>query len=225
MDQGRDGLPALFSLRFEPVSREHRVHAFLHRHPTRSGLAVPISNLGCIAGGICVGHRALLSSAGLMGNRMKTVPAATGWSGSTDGTAIPDDTARRLGTSAPATVSRPRAARANTWFWPAGRCEAARQCQRKWRSPADCDASNQGTVRTRRRHMLELVAAMPDGASRDRFLPALQTDGELPTRVVGFRQRSARPSTFLAGPELAKQGGRAAGTGREVPSNPGGPRR
>jgi hypothetical protein len=72
--------------------------------------------------------------------------------------------------------------------------------------------------------VLELVAAMPDGASLDRFLPALQTDGELPTRI-GFRQRSARPSTFPVGPELAKQGGRASGTGRGAPRNPGEPRR
>jgi hypothetical protein len=51
-----------------------------------------------------------------MGNRMKTVPAATEWSGSAGGTAIPEDTTRRLGTSTAATVSRPRAAQTNTWF-------------------------------------------------------------------------------------------------------------
>ena len=46
--------------------REHRVHAFLHCHPARSGLTVPVSNLGSIAGGIRVGNGTLLSSDGLM---------------------------------------------------------------------------------------------------------------------------------------------------------------
>lgn len=53
--------------------------------------------------------------------------------------------------------------------------------------------------------MLRLLAALPNGASLDRFLPDVPTAGDIPARA-GLHRRSAWSSTFLASLELARQG-------------------
>ena len=56
-----------------------------------------------------------------------------------------------------------------------------------------------------RRRILAVLASLPDGASLERFLPAIDADDDRRARP-GLRRRSAWASTLLAGLELTRHG-------------------
>ena len=56
-----------------------------------------------------------------------------------------------------------------------------------------------------RQRILDLLASLPDGASLEQFLPAIDAEDDRRARP-GLRRRSAWASTLLAGLELARQG-------------------
>jgi len=61
------------------------------------------------------------------------------------------------------------------------------------------------STRDARHRILAMLAALPEGASLERFLPPIQTDDDRRARP-GLRRRSAWASTLLAGLELARHG-------------------
>jgi segregation and condensation protein A len=65
-----------------------------------------------------------------------------------------------------------------------------------------------------RERILQLLAAAPEGASLERFLPELAQTSEREVRAK-IRLRSAWSSTFIAGLELAKQGAVVLGQGED----------
>jgi segregation and condensation protein A len=61
------------------------------------------------------------------------------------------------------------------------------------------------STRDARERILALLASQPDGASLERFLPAIHADDDRRARP-GLRRRSAWASTLLASLELTRQG-------------------
>ena len=61
------------------------------------------------------------------------------------------------------------------------------------------------SMRDARERILALLASQPDGASLERFLPAIHADDDRRARP-GLRRRSAWASTLLASLELTRQG-------------------